>query len=234
MTTLAIMQPYFLPYIGYFQLIHSVDTFVVYDNIKYTKKGWINRNRILVNGKASLFTVPLKRASDNLHIHQRELAGNFGEEAGRILRRIEAAYYRAPFYDDAMPIVDACFQGGANNLFDFILGSLALLMYFLEIDTDLVISSSLDIDHELASQDKVLAICKELGASTYVNAIRGQALYNVDDFERMGIDLRFIRSGHIIYEQFYKKLVPNLSIIDILMFNSKERIQEHLSNYSLI
>lgn len=91
---LSIMQPYFLPYSGYFQLIAASDLFVVYDNIKYTKKGWINRNRFLRDGKAVPFSLPLKHAPDSLEIRERELTANFNP--GKLLNQFRAAYRQAP------------------------------------------------------------------------------------------------------------------------------------------
>ncbi len=228
---LAIMQPYFLPYIGYFQLINSVDTFVIYDNIKFTKKGWMHRNRILVEGKDKMFTVPVRSDSDHLDVVQRALADSFSEESRRVIRRIRAAYSKAPFYEEVIPLIKECFQHREGNLFDFIYASLTLLVEFLEIDTEIIISSSVSIDHALKSQDKVLAICKELGASTYVNAIGGRDLYDAATFREEGIDLHFIRTMPFEYEQFGGEFVPWLSIIDVMMFNSKERIQEYLCDY---
>ncbi len=94
----AIMQPYFLPYIGYFQLINAVDKFVIYDNIEFTKKGWINRNRILVNGKDEFISLPITKASDFLHANQRYLASNFENEKNKILRKIKESYRKAPYF----------------------------------------------------------------------------------------------------------------------------------------
>ena len=232
---LAIMQPYFLPYIGYFQLMNAADQFVVYDNIQFSKKGWFHRNRILVNGTAKMFSVPLKKDSDYLDVVQRQLAGSFEKETNRILRTIEASYRKAPYYEEVMPLVQECFQGRSGNLFDFIYSSLTLVMQFLEIDTKMVISSSLDIDHSLKSQDKVLAICRSLDADTYINAIGGKDLYTAEAFRNRGIELRFIKTEPIEYTQCGNEFVPWLSIIDVMMFNPRERIDEYLSHrYSLI
>lgn len=228
---LAIMQPYFLPYIGYFQLINAVDQFVVYDNIQFTKKGWFHRNRILVNGTDAMFSVPLRKDSDYLDVAQRELADSFEKKSRKILRRIEESYRKAPHFKDVMPLVEECFQRGSGGLFNFIRASLVLLTQFLEIDTDIIISSSIDIDHTLKSQDKVLAICKSLGADTYINAIGGQELYRADDFGRERIELRFLRTKPIEYRQFDGEFVPGLSIIDVMMFNSRERMSEYLQHY---
>lgn len=231
---LAIMQPYFLPYIGYFQLINAVDQFVVYDNIKFIKRGWFHRNRILVNGTDKMFSIPLKNDSDYLDVVQRELADSFDKESQKIIRTIEASYRKAPYYKEVMLLVQECFQRRSGNLFDFIYAALTVLMQCLQIDTEIIISSSIDIDHTLKSLDRVLAICKSLNADTYINAIGGQDLYAPEAFDNNGIELRFIKTKPIEYRQFDNRFVPWLSIIDVMMFNSKEEIQEYLKSYTLI
>ena len=230
---LAIMQPYFMPYIGYFQLINAVDVFVVYDNIQFTKKGWFHRNRILVNGRDKMFSVPLKKDSDYLYVAQRELADSFDNESKKIIRKIKAAYQTAPYYKEVMPLVEECFQHGSGNLFDFIHISLKLLTQFLQIDTKIIISSAIDIDHTLKSQDKVLAICKNLNTDIYINAIGGQDLYVAEAFRNKGIELRFLKTKPVEYKQFDNEFVPWLSIIDVMMFNLKEEIIKMLGLYIL-
>ena len=229
----AVMQPYFLPYLGYFHLMDAVDEFVVYDNIRFTKRGWFHRNRILVDGEDQLFTIPLKQASDHLDVEQRELADNFENEARRILRRIEGAYRTAPYYGDAMPIVEECFKRGSGNLFEFIRTSLELMCKELGIGTRLTVSSTIDIDHRLRAQNKVLAICGAVGADQYVNAIGGKSLYEPEAFDERGVRLLFVESELVEYFQFGGAFVPRLSILDVLMFNSRERVAEHLKRYSL-
>ena len=231
---LAIMQPYFLPYIGYFQLINAVDQFVVYDNIQFTKKGWFHRNRILVNGTDKMFTIPLKKDSDYLDVMQRDLADSFDKESNKTIRMIEASYRKAPYYKEVMPLVQECFQPCSGNLFDFIYASLTLLMQFLQIDTEIIISSSIDIDHTLKSQGKVLAISKSLKADIYINVIGGRDIYTAEAFKNNGIELRFIKTKPIEYKQFDNRFVPWLSIIDVMMFNSKEIINKYLHHYELL
>lgn len=231
---LGIMQPYFLPYIGYFQLLRAVDQFVIYDNIQFTKKGWIRHNKILVGGKETKFSIPIKSGSDYLHIVERQLADNFDKESKKILRRIEASYKKAPYYKDVMPLVVRCFQYTSNNLFDFIYQSLQALKERLGLETELIVSSAVDIDHRLKSQDKVLALSKKLGADLYVNPIGGVDLYSPAAFHQEGIELRFLRPKWIEYRQFDHEFVPYLSIVDIMMFNPMEKIHEFLCQYELI
>ena len=218
MVTAAIMQPYFVPYIGYFQLIASADLFVVYDNIKYTKKGWINRNRILLDDHPVSLSLPLKKASDFLDIRDRELAADFS--GVQLLNQLRGAYRRAPFYTQTMPLVERIVEGGERNLFRFLDHSIRLTCEHLGIATTIRPSSEIAIDHGLAGQAKVLALCEAVGATTYINAIGGVDLYSKDEFSARGIELQFIRSMPFVYPQFGAEHVPWLSIVDVLMFNS--------------
>lgn len=231
---LGIMQPYIFPYIGYFQLINAVDKFVVYDNIQFTKKGWINRNRILVNGKDEYFTIPLKKDSDYLNVDERRLADSFPDDKLKLLRKLSASYSKVPHFASVFPMIESIFHTAEENLFRFIYQTLQAVCKFLEIETEFVISSTLPIEHSLRSQEKVIAICKAMHADLYINPIGGVALYAADVFELNKIDLRFIKPGPIEYQQFKNEFVPWLSIIDVMMFNSKEEIKEMLNSYTLI
>lgn len=213
------MQPYFLPYIGYWQLIAAVDAFVVYDNIKYTKKGWINRNRFLRNGVEAAFSLPLRKDSDFLHVNQRSLADSFGRS--ELLNRFREAYRKAPEFTSVMPVVEEIILNPASNLFDYIFASIQMICEFLEIQTPLVASSTIDCDHSLKSGERVQAICHALSANTYVNPAGGLELYSKEDFAARGIDLKFLRALPFQYQQSGNPFVPWLSILDVLMFNSK-------------
>lgn len=215
---LAIMQPYFLPYIGYFQLIASVEQFIVYDNIKYTKKGWINRNRLLLNGTDAMFSLPLKKDSDSFDVVQRELTTDF--DRGKLLNQFRGAYSRAPYFSQTFPLVERIVSSEENNLFRYTHNSLVETCAHLGIGTEIRISSDVPIDHGLKSQDKVLAICECLGADMYINSIGGIDLYSKEAFEQRGVELRFLRPKPFVYPQFQEAFVPWLSIIDVLMFNS--------------
>lgn len=225
---IAIMQPYFLPYIGYFQLIASVDQFVIYDNIKYTKKGWINRNRILVNGADEYITLPLKKGSDFLDVDQRELAEGFDEERKKIVRKVAQTYRKAPQYDVVFPLIQRILEHPATNLFQYILNSIREVCAFLGVDTPIIISSSIAADHQLKSQERVIAICKALDASVYINPPGGVDLYSEEDFRQQNIELRFLQTGGISYQQFGNEFISNLSILDVMMFNTVEEIRNYI------
>lgn len=226
------MQPYFLPYLGYWQLLAAVDRLIVYDNIQYTKQGWINRNRFLRNGADAFFTVPLKKASASLNVADRFIADDFDPVA--LLNPLASAYRRAPFFTTVFPLVEAILTAAPRNLFEYLLHGLVTTAAFLEIRTPIVVSSTVAIDHGLKAEHKVLALCRALGATRYVNAIGGRELYAVPAFAEHGIDLKFIQSRPIAYRQYDDPFVPGLSIVDVLMFNSKDAVHAMLGAYDLV
>lgn len=227
---IAIMQPYLFPYIGYFQLMNAVDEFIIYDNIQFTKKGWINRNRILVNGSDAYITLPLKKDSDYLNIKDRYLSDDWILESKKMLNRITESYRKAPYFESVFPLIEKSLLFEDKQLFNFIFNSLNLTKDFLDIKTSFVTSSTIPIDHHLKSTEKVIALCKHQNAKTYINPIGGIELYNKEEFKKEGLELKFIKANNIIYPQFKNDFIPYLSIIDIMMFNSKEEIKNHLNN----
>ena len=231
---IALMQPYFFPKLSYWQLIHNVDTFVIYDDVQYIKGGWINRNRILWRGDGKLLSLPLKKDSDYLNVVDRRLSDSWGTEKIKLLNRIKSSYSQAPYYDQTFPVLKACIEAPSENLFEFILSTLKLLNAYLRISTKITTSSSIGIDHKLKSQDKVIAICKNLGADTYINAIGGQKLYDKDEFQNQGLKLSFVKSPKLEYKQYENKFVPWLSIADVIMFNKRTDITKYLDSYTLI
>ncbi|MBE0682580.1 MAG: WbqC family protein [Anaerolineales bacterium] len=231
---IAIMQPYFFPYIGYFQLINAVDEFVVYDNIKYTKKGWINRNRILVNGKVSYISLPLKKDSDHLDVRDRYLADIWSLERDKMLNRIIDSYRKAPHFDSVYPIIKKSILFEEHNLFGFILNSLNLVREYLGIQTPFLVSSTIPVDHGLKAEKKVVAICKARKADMYLNPIGGVQLYSKADFRNENIDLCFLKTTDFIYKQSNNEFISLLSIIDVMMFNSKEEIMKYLTSFYTI
>lgn len=228
------MQPYFMPYIGYFQLINAVDVFVIYDNIEYTKKGWINRNRILVNGNAEYFTLPIKKGSDFLHVNQRFLADTFSHDKQKILVKIKECYRKAPNFEETYFLIEEIFSFDITNLFEFINNSIIQTCNYLEINTKIIISSTLNIDHNLKSQEKVLAICKELNASEYVNPKGGIELYSKKTFEKNSFKLSFLETKDFQYKQLGELFIPFLSIIDVLMNNKCEYYKFFLNEFKLL
>lgn len=220
------MQPYFFPYIGYFQLLNVVDKFVIYDIIEYSKGGWINRNRILINGRDSYITLPLKKDSDFLFIKDRQLANTWDEDRIKMTNKIIEAYRKAPFFEKVFPLIESCLYFGDGNLFNFIFNSINTIKNYLEIKTPCIAVSEIDIDHTLKSQNKIVRICHTLKADRYINPIGGIELYKNEYFEENGVKLQFLKTKDINYKQFSNEFVHSLSIIDVLMFNSRDVVQE--------
>ncbi|MEZ4900814.1 MAG: WbqC family protein [Spirosomataceae bacterium] len=230
---LAIMQPYFMPYIGYLQLINAVDKFVLYDDVNYINKGWINRNRLLVNGQEYLFTIPLKEASQNKLICEIHLSTD-PKWQGKLLKTIEQAYKKAPFYSTVSPVIEKIINFESDLLGEWISASFVELATYLDIHTEIVPSSRIYQNTHLKAQDRILDICKQEAANHYINPIGGTELYDKVIFEQSGILLNFIRSKGIVYPQFKNEFVPWLSIVDLMMFNDISTIQFFLNEYELV
>jgi hypothetical protein len=229
---LAIMQPYFLPYIGYLQLVNAVDIFVVYNNVQYIKGGWINRNRYLLDGEDYYFSIPLKKDSTYLNINDRYISDNF--DRNKLLNQISNAYKKAPYFEETFEVFKKIVNYEQNNFADYTHYSIISICSHIGIITKIVLSSSINIDHSLKSENRVIAICQAMNAKVYINAIGGAALYSKELFVKKGIELKFIKSKSITYKQFDNEFVPWLSIIDVLMFNSIDEVRLFLQEYELV
>lgn len=231
--TAAIMQPYLFPYIGYFQLIAAVDQFVIYDTVKYTKKGWINRNRFLRDGAPVTFTLPLEKDSDHLDIRERRVAAGF--EPDRLCAQIAQAYRHAPHRHETMPLVEEVLSYASADLFDHLRHGLLRTCAHLGIATPIRTASAIEGATDLRRQDRVIDLCERLGAATYVNPIGGTTLYDPAAFAQRGIALRFLRARPFVYPQGPHPFVPWLSILDVLMFNPRSALAAVLAGgYDLI
>ena len=229
----GVMQPYIFPYIGYFQLINAVDKFLIYDDVNFINKGWINRNRTLNNGKESLFSIPLKEASQNKLIN--EIQVNWDNVwKSKFLKTLEQCYKKAPFYQEALSIIEQTLQVDNEPISKVIEQNLRLICDYLSIKTELVSSSAMYQNTHLKAQERVLDICLQENATQYINPIGGLELYDAGFFNVKSIKLNFIKSKPIEYLQLKNEFVPWLSMIDVLMFNSKEKIIEFLYNYELL
>jgi len=227
---LGIMQPYFLPYFGYFQLIKAVDKYVIYDDVNFIKGGWINRNRILLHGVPFMINVPMQGASPFKKINEIEIGSN----REKVLLTIEQAYKKAPYYDSVLPLITDIVKFDNNNLALYIANSIIRISEFFNINTDILLSSDIEKNNDLKAQDKVISICKLLNATEYYNAIGGQELYDKSTFADNSIELKFLEPKSIEYKQFKNEFIPHLSILDVLMFNSLEQINVMLDNYLLL
>lgn len=229
----SIMQPYFFPYIGYFQLIANSDVFVIYDDVNFIKKGWINRNTILVNNTPYLFSIPLQNVSQNKLINEIFIS-DLDKWKTDLLKTISFSYKKAPFYQDVYPLIEKIISFDELNLALYIQNSLQNLCEYLNLNTKLIMSSEIVKYNDLRGENKIIDICLQLGANQYINAIGGIELYKQDNFQVKNIELKFIKSENIIYKQFKNEFKPWLSIIDVLMFNSKSDVVRMLNQYDLL
>lgn len=231
---IGMMQPYLFPYLGYFQLISAVDVFVLGDDLQYVKESWINRNRILMNGKDKLITFPLKKGAYRSRINERVLSDDYRSEVDKLLRVLYAAYAKAPFYKKVIPLIEEILRHPEKNFAKYTENSIRRICEFLEISTPIFIASDLAIHDVDDKQDRVIKTAKKLDADVYINFIGGVELYDFDLFRERGIKLQFHKINDIVYPQFGNEFVPMLSIIDVMMFNDAPEVQRKLNCYSLL
>lgn len=229
----VIMQPYFFPYLGYWQMILTADTFVIFDDVNFIKRGWINRNNILINGSAHLISLPLLAASQNKHIKDIWVTDSLKDKE-KLLKTIEVAYKKAPFFNDVFPIVYDTVLSKDNNLARLLRNQFESVFNYLDVKAKVLFSSDIDKNEDLRAQDKIIDICKRLNTTHYINAIGGIDLYDRQDFANEGMKLSFIKMRPIDYKQFNNEFVPNLSFIDVLMFNSRRDVGLMLNEFDLI
>lgn len=232
---IGIMQPYFLPYIGYFQLINAVDKFVIHDDVQYIKGGWINRNRTLLNSEKYNMTLRVKNDSYKLNINERYFVDDCQKDFNSIKKGIELTYRKARYYDDVSEVINKILSyDTSKNISEFITNSLCEVCDYLDIKTDIILSSKLEKNNDLSGEERVIEIVKVLDGDWYINPIGGTELYSKDNFKEKDIKLNFIKTRDIKYKQFAKSFEPNLSMLDVLMFNSKDEINKLLNEYELI
>lgn len=232
----ALMQPYLFPYIGYFQLINSADVFIFYDDVNFIKQGWINRNRVLLNGKEFMFTVPLENGSSFQLINETKVKENtFEIWKAKFLATLKQAYKKAPFYNDVTALTDNILnteQG--STIGDLAKRSVTEICNYLSVATEIKFSSSVFNNNNLKGQDRVIDICRQAHVTEYINMEGGKTLYSSDAFNNKGIKLSFLKPVTTSYQQFDLPFTDALSVIDVLMFCSKNEIKEMISKSELI
>ena len=230
---LGVMQPYIFPYIGYFQLINAVDRFVVYDDVTFIKQGWINRNRILLNGAAHIFTVPLKNASSFVTIEKTEInKALYDPWRNKFMKTLGQAYSKAPHYSMASALIDNVLTAGHDTINSLAADSIMQTCNYIGIKTSFIGTAAHYANNDLKAQERIIDICRKEEAQTYINAAGGRELYSKADFEKAGLTLKFIKTHSITYPQSGNDFVPWLSIIDVMMFNTPDRILGFLKECS--
>jgi len=233
---LGVMQPYLFPYIGYFQLIGAVDAFVFYDDVAYIRQGWINRNRLDLNGEARYFTVPLANVSSFRPIRETMVAAaQYGTFRRKFFATLRESYAKAPFYHEILRLVEDVFVPEAGSIADMARKSVEIVGTYLGLGTRFIPTSAAYGNVHLKKADRLIDICRQENADTYINANSGQNLYDKDDFAKADIKLWFLKSDTIQYQQTHQGcFVSNLSILDVLMNNSPETIHGFFARYELL
>lgn len=231
----AVMQPYIFPYIGYYQLMNAVDTFVILDDVNFITRGWINRNNILLNNKAYLFSIPLDSPSQNKLICETKMKFSL-KDRQKFLKTIQMAYKKATYFDEFYPTLEAIILNNDDDMAGFIHNSFLATFNYLGIEKKILISSKLDKEECLNAEDRIIEICKCVNTDLYINLSGGRSLYHKRVFQEAGMELTFINTSfeQIRYKQYNDEFVESLSFIDILMFNSTADIKNMLDAYTLI
>ena len=229
------MQPYLFPYLAYFQMINGVDKFVIYNDVQYIKGGWINRNNLLINKKQHLFTFSVEKDEQTKLINERYYCSKtFNNEIQKFYSTLTMSYKKAIYFEEVFKLIHKIFQYHDLNVGKFNFNALKCICNYIGIDTELIKSSEITKNNLLKGEDKIIEINKILKSSEYINAFGGRKLYCKETFEKNNIKLNFIKTLDIEYKQFSNNFIPNLSIIDVLMFNSKKEIKQLLNEYELV
>jgi predicted GNAT family acetyltransferase len=227
----AIMQPYVFPYIGYFNLIDSSDLFVFYDDVNFITRGWINRNKILANGEASLFSIPVLKGSQNKAINEISVVPD-QKWRKKLERKIQFAYSKAPYYKNFAPELFALIYSDIDNISELAIASIVAVYKYLDCKFEYTRSSECCSETKyLSKSDRLIQITKDLGYGVYVNAEGGRELYSKSTFLDQGIELQFISGNFEKYQQFGAAFITNLSIIDALMFNDRKAVKHLIQSY---
>ena len=229
---IAVMQPYFLPYLGYWGLLHAVDKFVILDDVAFIKRGWINRNRIALNGQPCWLTLPVQKASQNKLICEMEITP---DTAWRdpMLTKLHHAYSKSPFYDRGSRLFSSLLYNATGNMREFVVGTIDRIAQELAITTEIIPSSRIFDKKGLHGQHRIIDICHSLGATEYLNLPGGESLYAKAEFHRNGIDLLFLETNSKVFDLVSGVINdPSLSILDTLMHNSLGRISDVISEYT--
>ncbi|MCQ2507642.1 MAG: WbqC family protein [Dorea sp.] len=230
---LGMMQPYFFPYLGYWQLMNMADEYIIYDDVNFIKNGWIHRNRIKINGEPAFFNLGLKKASQNKRINEIELNMDDAKREA-LINKLQCNYAKAPYFKEVMVLFKEIIYCPETNLAAFLANLTRKVAAYMGIQTPIYSITELGLDHNLTAEDRIYEICHQRGCDTYINAIGGTELYDKEEFKKEGITLGFLRmDSDITYPQGKGQFLPGLSILDVLMYNSPEEVQELLKRYTL-
>ena len=223
------MQPYLFPYIGYFQLINVVDCFVFYNDVDYIQRGWINRNRILINKEPKYFTISVKKSSLGTAIKDVYIV-DFNSWKKTFLTTLSQNYKKAKNFDFTFKLLQDYFMNREfEKIDDFSISSIKFICNILNIQTNFVRSSELNIDKRFAKEEKLEYIINSLGGKSIFLPPGSKELYQ--QWNPEGISKHTLSMPDLKYYQNMGSFVDNLSIIDILMHNSLDETIELIKNF---
>lgn len=231
---IAIMQPYFFPYLGYFQLIIAVDKFIFYDDVNFIKKGWVNRNRIITNNLVNNINLGLIKASQNKKINEISI---ITDDFNKTLKTIQHSYSKAPFFKEVYTLIENYFLSltPKNLLSEATANSILKVCEYLGINRSFEFSSEkYPNTRGMERGDRLMAICHENKADKYINPLGGTELYKKEVFKDNKIELQFLKPKLETYQQWGGDFISGLSIIDVLMFNSKTDVKRMLNYFDLL
>lgn len=233
---IAIMQPYFFPFIGYFQLINAVDRFILGDCVQYIYQGWINRNRILKPAQDDFFYIRIPVNKHSFEIPIKDVNAVEGEEWKTKILSQFSHYKKAPYYKIVYDLLSHCFTYSDTNVARLNAHYLKAVCDYIGIDFKIEIQSEMDFDYSnvTCTGDRPIRMCEQMGASQYINPVGGNELYKKDEFAKSNIELSFMQANITPYDQRRESFVPGLSILDVMMFNSTNDIKLMLNNYDLL
>ena len=230
---LGIMQPYFFPYIGYWQLLNYVDKFVVFDDVNFKKRSWMTRNRIILDGNEKYINLQIQNASQNKLICETAVLFEL-KERKKLLNTLNLAYRESPYRAEVMEILTPLILNDEENLADFLYLLIDGVKNYLGIKTELCRSSEIRGKEHGASEQGIIELCEQLGATEYINPIGGTELYCKDNFDGKGIALSFLRTNFDKMRQDGLPYVSDYSIIDLMMNLSKEQLADQLAYFDLL
>jgi hypothetical protein len=233
---LGIMQPYFLPYLGYFQLIFATDTWIVFDTPQYIRHGWINRNRILKpDGKDwQYISIPIKKHSREAKIKDIEIS-YMEDWKTKITAQLSHYKIKAPYYSATMDVINQCINTSSNSIVDLNINAIKSVCDYLNIKFNYNVHSHMNLTHDTPTHagEWALHTCTSIGAKEYINPPGGREIFDKGQFINAGIDLFFLETQFSEYNQRNKNFIKGLSIIDVMMFNSAKEIAQMLCNFEL-
>lgn len=235
-SSLGVMQPYFFPYIGYYQLIFASDIFLIYDDVQYSRGGWINRNRIASQENVQYITLPVSRNSHTKLIKDSFFTSSHLQAKEKIVRILYQTYNKAPEFAKQFPLLEKLILDKEISVATYLSKQIISISELLKIKTQISRSSFLPRESS-KPQDKTQKLCElasQLKTTEYINSPGGMILYNKEDFLKYGITLKFINPQPFVYGNNQAALFEsNLSIIDALMFCPLKLILNQLSRFTL-